>query len=68
MKKKCIETWPLKVWCVCYRCIDYPGGWVPLSGAMYYYKATAEEESRNCANSKVKAFYVGPRGSFNGQP
>jgi hypothetical protein len=54
------EKWPLAVWCVCYRCTDYPGSWVPYSGEIFHYREAAERAAKGHANVKVKRFYLGP--------
>jgi hypothetical protein len=61
MRKTHTERWPLRVWCVCYRAEDYPGGWVPYSGSIYYYRREADEDSAGRPGSKIKRFYIGPR-------
>lgn len=30
-----VKKWPKKVWCICYRDVNYPGGWAPY--AMHTY-------------------------------
>lgn len=56
--------WPLRVWCVCYKSVDYPGGWVPYARCAFYFRPEAAAEARERPQSKVKAFYIGPRDAF----
>lgn len=53
------RTWPRKMWCVCYRDSDYPGGWAPYAGHAYWYRADATLHARELVG-KVKAFSMKP--------
>lgn len=54
-----MNSWPLKMYACCYEATDYPGGWVPYSGEMFWYRDKAEEARKRHPHSKVRVFYVG---------
>lgn len=66
MKQK-KESWPREMWAVCYENTDYEGGWVPYAGEIYWHRESANARKKLInPQAKVKKFFIGPRGSLNG--
>lgn len=50
--------WPMEAWAVCYYSNDCPGGRIPFSGEIYWYKDEAEKKAKERPHSAVRRVYV----------
>lgn len=54
-----MKTWPRKMWAACYRDAQFPGGWAPYSGHVYWYREDAVSAAYHL-EAKVRAFSMKP--------
>lgn len=54
-----MKKWPRKMWCVCYRDVNFHGGWAPYAGHVYWYREDAVDRARELGGT-VKPFNIRP--------